>query len=139
MAINKTLIQNKVPFMEETTVVLEDEDSGEVQNTERTLIGKVMSDRPLNKGAVKGILFKAWGNPKGLNVADVGINLFMFTFDEVEDARSVISKGPWYVMNKIVSIQQWNPSMTLQEIDFSKVFSGSVSRVYLWKILMIKV
>lgn len=122
VAGTKDLRLHKVTMMEEATVVLDEEDIGITQNTERTLIGKVMSDRPLNKGAVKGILFKAWGNPKGLTVADVGVNLFLFTFEEIVDARSVIYKGPWYVMNKIVSLQQWNPVMALKEIEFSKVF-----------------
>lgn len=49
------------------------------------------------------------------------MNLFMFSFKKQEDALEVIRKGPWYVMSKLISLQQWTHQAVMKEIDFSKV------------------
>lgn len=70
---------------------------------------------------MKNMLAKAWGNPQDLQMADMGINLLLFTFNRREEALQVYNKSPWYAMNKLVSLQIWNPHIAMYEVDFKKV------------------
>lgn len=103
------------------SIRLDDEAENQEQLVGRTLVGKIMVDRRLNKGAVKDILSKAWGNLQELQVTNVGTNLFLFTFKFENEALEVVKKEPWYVMGKLISLQMWIPQASVYEIDFSTV------------------
>lgn len=105
----------------EPTVVLNEEDVGCQEQTQGALVGKVITDKSLNRSAIKNMLGKAWGNPDGLQVSDIGPNMFLFTFNSKEEAMEVFHKSPWYVMNKLMSLQEWVPHISLTEINFSRV------------------
>lgn len=108
--------------LDDLTIQLEEEENDtNMLHAQRTLVGKVLSDRSLNRGAIKNILSKAWGDPEGLQISDVSMNVFMFIFKHKEEAHEVIRKGPWYVMGKLVSLQQWSHQAVMKEMDFSKV------------------
>lgn len=108
--------------LDDLTIQLEDEEEdANVLQAQRTLVGKVLTDRSLNRGAIKQILSKAWGDPEGLQISDMGMNLFMFIFKTKEEAHEVIRKGPWYVMGKLISLQVWTHQAVMKEIDFTRV------------------
>lgn len=86
-----------------------------------SLAGKILTEKSLNKGAVKNILCKAWDEPQEMEISDFGKNLFLFTFKSKVEADEVLKKGPWYVMNKLVSLQSWAPQAIMGEIVFSRV------------------
>lgn len=107
--------------LDEVTVCLEDVEEAQGIIAENSLAVKILSDKSFNRGATKNILCKAWGDPEGLKISDFGVNMFLFTFQSVEEANEVIKKGPWYVMGKLVSVQNWSSQTTMKDIDFSKV------------------
>lgn len=54
----------------------EEEDSAETMElARRTLVGKILTNKPLNKGVVKSILLKVWGDPLGLKITGMGPNV----------------------------------------------------------------
>lgn len=53
----------------EVTVELDQEEGGHNKYADCTLVGKILADKILNKGAVKSIITKAWGNPKELKIS----------------------------------------------------------------------
>lgn len=67
-----------------STIQLEEERRNTEQSPQVTLVGKVITDRMLNKVAIKNMLMKAWGELDGLQVSDAGHNLFLFTFAKRE-------------------------------------------------------
>lgn len=71
----------------EATVELDIENEESEALARRTLVGKVLTEKKLNQGVVKSILVKGWGDPPGLKVADMGRNMFLFTFKDRKEAR----------------------------------------------------
>ncbi|KAJ1415409.1 Zinc finger, CCHC-type [Sesbania bispinosa] len=104
----------------EITVELESNGLDSFQLAKTSILSKVMADKPLNRNAVKNILIKAWGDPKNIQISDMGINTFLFTFTETRMVKDILQKGPWYVMGHIVSLQCWVPEVSLYEIDFGR-------------------
>ncbi|KAJ1438736.1 Zinc finger, CCHC-type [Sesbania bispinosa] len=71
----------------------------------KTLVGRILTDKSLNRVAVKEILAKAWGLNEDINISDMGPNIFLFHFKEGKQAKKVLEEGPWYVMSQLVSLQ----------------------------------
>lgn len=105
----------------EITVELVDNKQNSVEQAKRSLVGKFISDKMLNRGAVKIVVSKAWGEPEGLQISDLGPNIFLFTFKDCRDTLEVMRKGPWFIMNQLLSIQRWIPEVFVFEVDFSLV------------------
>lgn len=106
---------------EEVTIQLDEEDLRNVSSTQIALVGKVITDKVLNRGAIKNILLKAWEDVEGMQITDFGVNLFLFSFNSEEEILTILNKTPWYVMNKLISLQRWNSQVSLKEIVFNKV------------------
>lgn len=64
---------------------------------------------------------KAWERYDGVQVSDVGFNMFLFTFNQEEEAQEVLRKTPWFVMNRLISLQKWDSHVAMKEIQFNKV------------------
>lgn len=87
----------------------------------RAVVGKIISDKVLNKRAVRSILFKMWDRYKGLYITDMGDNKFLFTFPEVCNAEEVLKRGPWFVMNQLLSLQRWGEGIPFNDINYDAV------------------
>ncbi|KAJ1424731.1 Zinc knuckle CX2CX4HX4C [Sesbania bispinosa] len=113
--LNEDAVQNEI------TVELETEDLHSYQLARRSMIGKIFAGKPLNKGVVRSILTKAWGENRDIQVTDMGVNLFLFTFSDQKEVLEIKRKDPWYLMGSLMSLQSWLPQASVYELDFSKV------------------
>ncbi|KAJ1379424.1 hypothetical protein SESBI_46904 [Sesbania bispinosa] len=108
--------------LEGSTIVLEGEEEGNLELAKRSLVGRILWEKPLNRGAVKQILSKAWGEEQDdLKITDLGVNIFMFTFSDLRKAKGVMERGPWNVMGHLISLQYWVPQVSIHEIAFDWV------------------
>lgn len=121
IAMDNSMVNTGVNDYVEATVALDDDNDQKMELARRTLVGKFASPKVLNRGAVKHIVAKAWGEPVGLEITDLGPNIFMFLFAEKQDTVEVIKKGPWYVMNYLLNLQRWIPEAAIFEINFDWV------------------
>lgn len=106
---------------EEVTVELEPAEELNRVHSENMLIGKIVADRVLNRGAVKTILAKAWGNPDGLKIADLGVNKYAFVFRKREEMQEILKQGPWFILNRMINLQEWKQDVVMDEVDFSRM------------------
>ncbi|KAJ1400226.1 Zinc finger, CCHC-type [Sesbania bispinosa] len=116
-----SLLPSTVQTQEEITVELDSEDLQSLQLAKRSLVGKILTAKTLNKGAVKSILLKAWRAPNDIQITDMGTNKSLFTFSTKDEAKEVMVKGPWYVMGSIISLQYWVPRIAAHEILFDRI------------------
>lgn len=87
----------------------------------KTLVGKFMTEKLVNRGAVRAITPKAWGEHLEVQVSNLSPNVFMFSFKTVQDAQEVLKRSPWFIMNHLLSLQYWIPEVAVYEIEFSLV------------------
>ncbi|KAJ1432365.1 hypothetical protein SESBI_06624 [Sesbania bispinosa] len=71
----------------------------------KTLVGRILTDKALNRVAVKEILAQAWRLNEELKIFDMGPNVFLFYFYESKQVKMVLEDGPRYVMGHILSLQ----------------------------------
>lgn len=103
----------------------EEEDSAETMElARRTLVGKILTNKPLNKGVVKSILLKVWGDPLGLKITGMGPNVRIYVhLCDKREVVEVMKKSPWLIMNHLIDLQFWTPEASVFEIDYARVSS----------------
>ncbi|KAJ1411644.1 hypothetical protein SESBI_20959 [Sesbania bispinosa] len=100
---------------DEFTIELESDPLQSTLLAKRSLVKKILSQKPLNRGVVKSILIKAWENHGEFQITDMGKNMFLFSFGATHEVLEIIKKGPWYIMGHLLSLQFWVPDVTLYE------------------------
>ncbi|KAK7842094.1 hypothetical protein CFP56_014340 [Quercus suber] len=66
----------------------------------------------LNKRAAMNTLWRRWGMHTGLQIIEVGTNLFQFKFQNDFDLNRVLRGGPWYFDNQLLMLKRWHKGMT---------------------------
>lgn len=107
------------PTIDGATLDLQPEEENSLELAKRTLIGKILTDKAINKNVMKSMLLKAWNIQTGVQMTDMGINVLLFTFKEEETTKRVYEEGPWNVMGNMLSLQQWAPKLSVLEIRFN--------------------
>ena len=80
---------------EEVIVVSDEERKDEIESCGQSLIGKFLTCKPFNKRAAYNTIKKAWGLHDGVQIMEVGSNLFEFKFHTEFDMKRVLKGGPW--------------------------------------------
>ncbi|KAJ1422118.1 hypothetical protein SESBI_13245 [Sesbania bispinosa] len=106
---------------EDITVELESDSLQSTLLARRSLVGRILSRKLLNRGVVKSILAKAWDEYGDFQITDMGTNMFLFSFTKQKEVMQILPKGPWYVMGHLLSLQFWVPEATLYEVNFDRV------------------
>lgn len=110
-----------LPPLEGAIVDLQVDEDHSLDLAKRTLIGKVLTDKPINKNALKIVIPKAWNAQSEIQMTDMGINGLLFTFPDEDKARKVLEDGPWSVMGSILSLQPWEPQKSVFEVKFNLI------------------
>ena len=85
-----------------------------------TLIGYFVGKR-LPYPVVNSIAFKLWGRV-GLNeVLSTERGVFLFKFDTVEQADSILDRAPWHMVNHPMVLKKWQPNLQLDKEEFKRV------------------
>lgn len=65
-------------------------------------MGKVLTNRSVNKEGLKIALQQAWQNIREVKIESLGDNVFMFKFAMEVDKRRVLMNGPWHFNNALI-------------------------------------
>ena len=85
------------------------------------MIGKFLTCKPFNKRAAQNTLRRAWSLEKGVQIMEVGSNLFQFKFSREFDLDRVLKEGLCSFDNQVLMLQRWQPGMTAANVKFDSV------------------
>lgn len=84
----------------------EEVDQGDNEKLSLRLVGRVITERPLNFDAVKRTLMHVWNLKEGVVIRSMGVNLFLFQFFHWRDRDKILAGRPWCFENKFLVIQE---------------------------------
>lgn len=76
--------------MQEDLVSLEWDESSGVELGRRVLIGKLMTDKALNRNTMMSMISKGWNVSRGLVITELNQNTFLFSFDREDECSRII-------------------------------------------------
>ena len=85
------------------------------------LVGKLLSDRNINKNVVRAIILKVWKTSKGVQIVDLKENIFLFKFACEGDKKRILELGPWNIEGFPLILKQWHQNMLVDYMDFSSI------------------
>ncbi|XP_023920714.1 uncharacterized protein LOC112032186 [Quercus suber] len=109
---NMKLIKEK----EETISIHEEARLPEIESCNLSLIGKFLTCKPFNKRAAMATMRRVWGMLTGLQIIEVGTNLFRFKFQIDFDLNRVLKGSPWCFDNQLLMLKRWQKGMTASNV-----------------------
>ena len=107
---------------EEEVLAISDEGrKGDIESCALSLIGKFLMCKPFNKRAAQNTLRRAWGLDEGVQMVEVGLNLFQFKFKIEFEMERILKSSPWSFDNQVLMVQRRKQGMTTENTKFDSV------------------
>ncbi|KAL5796050.1 hypothetical protein ACOSQ2_000870 [Xanthoceras sorbifolium] len=84
-----------------------------------SLIGKLVSNREVNREAFRNTIASIWRTKSEVEVESIGVNLFVFRFGCSWDRKRVLEGGPWSFDKNLLVLKETVGIGRISEIDFS--------------------
>ncbi|XP_065626810.1 uncharacterized protein LOC136066431 [Quercus suber] len=124
MADDVTRILEKMKLTVEKEEVIEILEEGRKEGMEScalSLIGKFLTCWSFNRKAAITTLKRAWGLEEGVQMIEVGTNLFQLKFQTKFEMDWVFKGGPWSFDNQVLLLVHWKVGMTADNVRFDLV------------------
>jgi hypothetical protein len=92
-----------------------------VHQCKHSLIGKLLSEKPLLKSILQNTLMGIWGNPKGFTITEIEGGLYHITMDSDSDLQRVVKGNPWILRNNWLMVHPWDRKISPNNMDFKHV------------------
>ncbi|CAO2833719.1 unnamed protein product [Amaranthus hypochondriacus] len=92
------------------------------------LVGRILTEKPLNFEAVKRTLLHIWSLKEGVVIRSLEVNLFLFQFFHWKDREKVLEGRPWCFENKLLVLQEIDDEVQPSELVLN--FSPFWVRLY---------
>nr|POF11779.1 hypothetical protein CFP56_74437 [Quercus suber] len=96
-----------------------DVDPSAQEESNRLLIGKILSKKVFPKPLVKEILTKAWNIVNDIEVSVADKNVFIFSFAHEAELRRAWDRRPWTMKGDPLILKRFNSDLSIAEVDFS--------------------
>ncbi|XP_054793107.1 disease resistance protein RUN1-like [Prosopis cineraria] len=86
----------------------------------RRLVGVLMTEKALDNKKVMSMLRQDWNMLKEeVDILELEINAYLFTFEIEEDYIRVLRSRPWYISGCLLNIQEWTEYIVLSDGRFN--------------------
>ncbi|TXG50705.1 hypothetical protein EZV62_023229 [Acer yangbiense] len=116
-------LYENLSLAEEDSAVLEV--SEEVQHdgvgdVDRSLVGKVLSGKRVNKDSFKSLIDQLWSPFGKVEIELISDNTFMFYFVNQEQRNRFWQRGPWYFGKCLIVLEKPEGSGDVSKLGFNK-------------------
>lgn len=109
----------------DTELSLEEVADSEEVLSDHCLLGKILTQRNLNKQGVTNIINLAWKTKESFSISPWKDNTYLFCFKSIADKDFVMRKGPWSVMNHLLILKEAQKVSPWRKWILLFVLSGS--------------
>ncbi|KAJ1438438.1 hypothetical protein SESBI_03049 [Sesbania bispinosa] len=98
----------------------EDVDAG-VTFCSKSLVGKILTDKPIHTNRLQSALSGIWCHPKGFRVEELSTKVFQFFFEDDRDVNRILTGSPWLFRNSWLNLKRWERGSKVEDLNFSNV------------------
>jgi hypothetical protein len=92
-----------------------------IQACNISIIGKIITDKPIHVNSIQNGLENIWGAPAGLKIQELGGKILQFFLTDPADRDKILLGNPWIFRNSWLIVKQWDRETDIQAIDFDHV------------------
>ncbi|KAJ1420313.1 Zinc knuckle CX2CX4HX4C [Sesbania bispinosa] len=91
-----------------------------LKESDAWLIGRLATQSVYNVRAFKNTMMNVWKPRHGMEIHDIGRNLFSFRFFSAKDRDFVLKESPWNFDRSLVVLKEMNPNKNPNEEDLKE-------------------
>lgn len=92
----------------------------EIDKGKKCIIGKLHSDRIINKEVLRNTMLKIQKTTNSLLVLDINPTTFIFSFENKTDKDWVMSQKPWLFESSLLSLKEFDGFTHVSKMEFLK-------------------
>ncbi|XP_062152170.1 uncharacterized protein LOC133860613 [Alnus glutinosa] len=106
---------------ERKEITITESDTADLRGrSERCLLGKLMSDRRIQKEAFKTLMSRLWKTIETVAFKEIQDNLWLLEFSNRADKRRVLEGRPWLFDRSLLVLKEIDEDISPSQMDFSK-------------------
>jgi hypothetical protein len=89
-----------------------------VSACQRSILGKLITNKPVHVNSIQMGLDNIWGYPSGLKVQEIEGKILQFFMDENLDQERILLGNPWIFRNSWLIVHPWDRNSDPSLLDF---------------------
>jgi hypothetical protein len=85
----------------------------------KSLLGKIITTKPIHVSSIQMGLENIWGSPSGLKIQENEGKILQFFMDEIIDQERILQGNPWIFRNSWLIVQPWDRNSDVASLDFN--------------------
>lgn len=83
-----------------------------------SILGKIITDKPIHVSSIQNGLENIWGSPFGLKIQEIEGKILQFFMDKSIDQDRILQGNPWIFRNSWLIVKPWDRETDPKIIDF---------------------
>lgn len=111
--------ENPIPkSLEEAILIYDEKDiEGGLEGCATSLIGRIITNKQINKRPLEQALKGIWNQPSGFRIEELEPKTFQFFFDNEQVMLNILNRGPWLFRSSWLILCRWSRNWK-EEINF---------------------
>jgi hypothetical protein len=89
-----------------------------VSACQRSILGKLITNKPVHVNSIQRGLDNIWGSPPGLKIEEIEGKILQFFMDDTKDQERILLGNPWTFRNSWLIIHPWDRNSDPSLLDF---------------------
>jgi hypothetical protein len=89
-----------------------------VKNCQNSILGKIITEKPIHVSSIQNGLESIWGSPAGLRIQEIQGKILQFFMDNSFDQERILQGNPWIFRNSWLIVKPWDRETDPIVIDF---------------------
>ncbi|KAK9272740.1 hypothetical protein L1049_003117 [Liquidambar formosana] len=106
---------------EEDLITVDDAYGGRLEDCKFSLVGKVFTEKSVNKKALRSTIRLMWNVGKEVKIVDVGNSMIHVKFQSDFQMKKVIERGPWMFDNHLLLLKRWERGIHVKNVEFLSI------------------
>ncbi|KAL5739486.1 hypothetical protein ACOSQ2_028666 [Xanthoceras sorbifolium] len=91
-----------------------------VQKLALSLVGKVITNKVINREAFRSVIPKIWKTSQGVDIEALGNNTFVFSFRNSVDRKRIMAGGPWNFDRSLIVLEEPKDNGVIGSLKFTQ-------------------
>ncbi|WJX61420.1 hypothetical protein P8452_46512 [Trifolium repens] len=90
-----------------------------VNACKRSILGKIITEKPIHTSSIQNGLDSIWGSPQGLKVQEIEEGILQFFIHRPIDQERILLGNPWIFRNSWLIMKAWDRAVDPRLVDFT--------------------